>query len=76
MHLANSYVRNSKLSKLTLRKHGILKKVKNDRSIVILRPDKENGVVVLALIQYDNTIKDIITVKTKFKELHQDVTIK
>ena len=44
-HFANSYVHNYKLSRSTLRKHGILKKFKNDRSIVILRPDKENGIV-------------------------------
>ena len=46
-HLANSYVHNYKPSRSTLRKHGILKKLKSDKSIVILRPDKGNGVVVL-----------------------------
>ena len=42
-HLANSYVHNYKPSRSTLRKHGILKKLKNDKSVVILRPDKGNG---------------------------------
>ena len=46
-HFANSYVHNYKPSRSTLRKHGILKKLKNNKSIVILRPDKGNGVVVL-----------------------------
>ena len=57
-------------------KHGILKKLKNDRSIVILRPDKGNAVVASDRIQYDNAIKEIINDKTKFKEFPQDVTIK
>ena len=64
-HLANSYVHNYKSSRSTLRKHGILKKLKNDKSIVILRPDKGNGVVVLDRIQYENAIKEIISDETK-----------
>ena len=43
-HLANSYLYNYKPSRSTLRKHGVLKKLKNDDSIVILRPHKRNGV--------------------------------
>ena len=53
-----------------------MKKLKNDKSIVILRSDKGNGVVVLDRIQYDNAIKEIISDKTKFKELPEDVTLK
>ena len=75
-HFANSYVHNYKPSRSTLRKHGILKKLKSDKSIVILQPDKGNGVVVLDRTQYDNAIKEIISDKTKFKELPKDVTIK
>ena len=75
-HLSNSYVHNYKPSRSTLRKHGILKKLKNDKSIVILRQDKGNGVVVLDRIQSDNAVKEIISDKTKFKELPEDVTVK
>ena len=75
-HLANSYVRNYRPSRSTLRKHGILKKLKNDKNIVILWPENGNGAVVLDLIQYDNAIKNIISDKTKFKELPEDFTIK
>ena len=74
--LANSYVHNYKPSRSTVRDHEILKKLRNDRSIVILRPDKGNGRVVLDRTQYDNAIKEIIGDKTKFKELPEDVTIK
>ena len=65
-----------KPSRSTLRKHGILKKLKTDRSIVVLRADKGNSAVVLDQIEYDNAIKEIISDKTKFKELFQDATIK
>ena len=44
--LANSYVHNYEPSRSTVREHEILKKLRNDKSIVILRPDKGNGLVV------------------------------
>ena len=69
-HLANSYIHNYKPSRWTLRKHGTSKKLKNDKSIAILQPDKGNGVVVLDRSQYDKAIKEIISDKTRFKELH------
>ena len=75
-NLSNSYVHNYKPSRSTLGKHGILKLLKNDKSTVILRPDKGNGVVVLDWFQYDNTIKETISDKTKFKEIPQDLIIK
>ena len=53
-----------------------MKKLKSDKNIVILWPDKGNGAVVLDLIQYDNAIKEIISDKTKFKELPEDDTMK
>ena len=53
-----------------------MKKLKNDKSIVILRPAKGNRVVVLDRTQYDNKIKETISDNTKFKELPKDVTIK
>ena len=59
LHLANSYVHNYKPPRSTLRKHGILKKLKSNESIVILQPDKGNGVVVLDRTHYDNAIKEI-----------------
>lgn len=52
------------------------KKLKNDRSIVILQPDKGNGIAVLEKTQYDNKIKESLINKAKFKKLHQDVPIK
>ena len=46
-HLANSYYSNYKPTRATLKKQGILKKLKNNKNIVILRPDKGNGVVIM-----------------------------
>ena len=75
-HLANSYVYNYQPSRSTLTKHRILKKLRNDKEIVILRPDKGSGVVVLNRSDYEKSIKNLINDKTKFKELSEDVTIK
>ena len=68
-HLPNSYVHNYKPSRSTFRNHGILRKFKSNKNIAILRSVKGNGVVVLDRIQYDNAIKEIISDKTKLKEL-------
>ena len=75
-HLANSYVHNYQPSRSTIAKHRILKKLRNDKEIVILRPDKGSGVVVLNRKDYEKSIKNLINDKTKFKELKEDVTIK
>ena len=64
------------MSRSTLKKHGILNKLNSDRSIVILHPDKGNGVVIVDRAQYDNTIKEVINDRNKFKEVLHDVTIK
>ena len=57
-------------------KHRILKKLRNDKEIVILRPDKGSGVVVLNRRDYEKSVKNLINDKTKFKKLTEDVTIK
>ena len=44
--------------------------------IVILQPYKGNSELVLDRIQQNNAIKEIISDKTKFKEVPEDVTIK
>ena len=75
-HLANSYVHNYQPSRSTLIKYCILKKLRNDKEIVILRPDKGSGGVVLNRRDYEKSIKNLINDKTKFKELTEDVTIK
>ena len=68
-----SYYSYYKPSVSTLKKHGILKRSPNNQEIVILRPDKGNGVVILNRKDYIcgmNNIND----RSKFKLLTADPT--
>ena len=46
-YLANSYVNSYKPTKNVLRKYGVLNKLRNNIDILITRPDKGNGVVIV-----------------------------
>ena len=46
-NLANSYVSSYKPTKNVLRKYRILNKFRNNKDILMMRPDKENGVSVV-----------------------------
>ena len=46
-NLANVYWSSYKPTQNTLRKHGILKKLRIRKDILIVRPNKGNGVVIL-----------------------------
>ncbi|XP_065672241.1 uncharacterized protein LOC136090061 [Hydra vulgaris] len=72
----NSYVYKYTLSENCLRKHKILKRLRNNEHIVITRPDKGNGIIVLNKIAYINSLHNIISNKTKFKEIKEDPAIK
>ena len=72
-NLANTYVNNYKSSKYAMKKHGIFKRLRQNNNIVILRPDKSDGTVVM-----DRDIRkifEIIKDSTKFKELSTDPII-
>ena len=75
-HLVNSYYYNYHPNKETLKKHGILKRLRNNKYIVVCKPDKGNGVVILDRKIYDDCILELISDKSKFKKLNEDVTIK
>ena len=75
-HLANSHIHSYQPSRSTLTKHCNLESLHNDQEIFIFRSDKGNGVVILNRRDYDNSIKNLINDKAKFKELSEDVTIK
>ena len=47
LHLANSYVNACKLTKNSLKKHKILKRLRESKDIVILKADKGCGTVIL-----------------------------
>ncbi|XP_057298046.1 uncharacterized protein LOC130628959 [Hydractinia symbiolongicarpus] len=74
-HIANSYYHDYRPSGEVIKKHGILKKLKKN-NIVILKPDKGNGVVILDRKDYEKGILDIILDTTKFKKLDKNPTLK
>ena len=55
-HLAHCYVSSYRPSAADLKKHKVLKELRKNRNLVILKPDKGNGVVVLDRLDYDNGI--------------------
>ena len=73
---ANAYICNYQPSRSALTTRSILKKFRNDKEIVILRPDKGSSVVVLNRRDYEKSIKNLTNDKTKSKKLSEDVTIK
>ena len=58
-----------------MKKHGILKRLRKNNNIVILRPDKGDGTIISRDVYIQN-IFEIIKDRTKFKELSIDPTIK
>ena len=52
-NLANVYWSSYKPTQNTLRKHGILKKLRTRKEIVIVRPDKGSGVIILDRDTYE-----------------------
>ena len=74
-NLANVYWSSYKSTQNTLRKHGILKKLRTIKDIVIVTPDKRNGVVIPDRDIYDWKILEIINDTTKFKKLKDNPTL-
>ena len=68
-NLANVYWSSYKPTQNTLRKHGILKKLRTRKDTVIVRPDKGSGVAILDRDIYDRQISEIINDTAKFKKL-------
>ena len=54
----------------------LTKPYKNKDIIVIKKPDKGNGVVILDLKFYNNAIEEIISYTSKFEKLNEDPTLK
>ena len=74
-NLANMYWSSYKPTQNTLRKHGIFKKPRTRKDIVIVRRDKESAVVILDRDIYHRKILDIINDTTKFKKLKDNPTL-
>ena len=74
-HLAHCYVSSYRPSAADLKKHKVLKELRKNRNLVILKPDKGNGVVVLDRLDYDNGILKIISDTSKFRPIKDDPTL-
>ena len=75
-YLANSYFYNYEPSPLILRQHRVLRNLRKNKDIVITKPDKGNGVVILDRKLYNNAIEEIISDTSKFEKLSEDPTLK
>ena len=75
-YLANSYFYNYKPSPLILRQHRVLRNLRKNKDIVITKPDKGNGVVILDRKLYNNTIEEIISDTSKFEKLSEGPILK
>ena len=64
--LAHDYVSSYQPSQQTLRKHGILKRLRQNKDIVICKPDKGNSVVIMDRVDYNQRMLELISDKTKF----------
>ena len=60
---------------IKLRKHGILKTVRNGNKIVIVRPENGSGVTILNRDLYDRKILKTINNTVLFKKLKEHPTL-
>ena len=74
MYLANSYFYNYKPSPHIPCQHCVLQNLRKNKDIVITKPDKGNGVVILDQKLYNNAIEEIISDTSKFERLNDDPT--
>ena len=74
-NLGHSYVNSYKPTLHALKKHWSLERLANYKDIVILRPDKGSGTVILNRDGYIKKLSDIIHDTSKFKKLSADPTL-
>ena len=74
-HLGHSYVSAYRPTTADRKKYRTLKDLKKKQNIVILKPDKGNGVVVLDRIAYGNGILKIINDTLKFRPTKENPTV-
>ena len=55
-----------------LRQHRVLQILRKNKDIVIMKPDKGNGVVILDRKLYNNTIEETISDTSIFQKLNED----
>ena len=73
-HSSFSRIKNFKLnSNLPKSQIDALKNLSNDKSIVIIKPDKGNGVVVLNKCDYVEKVEGLLLDDSKFKKINKNV---
>ena len=75
-YLANSYFYNYKPSPRILRQHCVVRNYRKNKDIVITKPNKGHGLVMLDRKLYNNTIEEIISDTSKFQKLSEYPTLK
>ena len=75
-YLANSYFYNYKPSPRILHQHRVLWNLCKNKDIIITKPQKGNGVIILDRKLYYNAIEEIISDTSKFEKLYEDPTFK
>ena len=75
-YIAHSYFYNYKPSPSMLRQHHVLRNLKRNKDVVITKPHKGNGVVILDRKLYHNANKEIISDTSKFEKLNEATTLK
>ena len=74
-YLANSYFCYYKPSPRILRQHSVLQNFRKNTDIVITKPDKGNGVVILDQKLYNNANEEKISDTSKFEKLNENLTL-
>ena len=74
-NLAHSYANSYKPTLQALKKHRICQRLANNKDIVILRPDKGSGTVILNRDDYIKKLSDIGCETSKFKKISADPTL-
>ena len=75
-YLANSYFYNCKPSPRILRQHRVLRNLRENKDIVITKPDQGHGFVLLDWKLYNNAIEEILSDTSKFEKLNEDPSLK
>ena len=75
-YLTNSYSYNYKPSPRILRQHPVLRNLRKNKDIIITKPDKGNGVLILDRKLYDHAIQELISDTFKLEKLKEDSTLK
>ncbi|XP_068758087.1 uncharacterized protein [Montipora capricornis] len=71
----NKHANETQPTTADLKKHRVLKELRSNKNIVILKPDKGNGVVVLDCADYDQGLLKIISDTSKFRPIKEDPTL-